>query len=225
MAKAPPRPQTAEQYAYEYLRDLILNGKLRGGDRIDQDKTARELALSRMPVREAIRRLDGEGLVVHQPHRGALVTALGPEAVLELFEIRSVLEGLALSLAVEAMTEESLKDLQTQLERMDRVRSSPAAWMQRHDDFHEKICTLAHRPRLAAEIRKLRQSVAPYIRLYLAAYRDAEMPGFEHRALLEGIRRGDPQFAERMIREHVLSAAKGVIEFLKASSTPGERKD
>lgn len=224
MDTIPTRPQTAEQYVYGYLRDSILNGKLRGGDRIDQEKTARELVVSRMPVREAIRRLDSEGLVVHQPHRGVLVTVLGPVAVLELFEMRSVLEGLATSLAVQSMTEESLTALEAQLERMDRVRTNPAAWLQRHDDFHERICTLAHRPRLAKEIRKLRQSVTPYIRLYLAAYSDVEMPGFEHRALLDAIRRRDPQIAERTIREHVMSAARGVIEFLK-TTTPGKRND
>jgi DNA-binding GntR family transcriptional regulator len=224
MDSVPLRPQTAEQYVYAYLRDSILSGKLRGGDRIDQEKTARELVVSRMPVREAIRRLDSEGLVVHQPHRGVLVTVLGPEAVLELFEMRSVLEGLATSLAVKSITEESLTALEAQLEQMDHVRKNPAAWLQRHDDFHEQICTLARRPRLAKEIRRLRQSVTPYIRLYLAAYGDVEMPGSEHRALLDAIRHRDPQTAERTIRKHIMSAARGVIEFLK-TTTPGKRSD
>lgn len=217
----PFRVQTVEQHVYKYLRDSILSGKLRGGERLSQDEIARHLGVSRMPIREAIKRLDSEGLVVTSPHRGTTVTTLGPEAVLELFEMRGALEGLAVSLAIRSMEEKSLGEffghLEEHLQRLDRVKSNPTLWIQRHEEFHDNICKAAHRPYLAATIRKLRQSVAPYIRLYLSAYKEAEMPGFDHRTLLEAMKRGDPVHAETMMREHVVSAANGVIEFLRRS--------
>ena len=73
------------------------------------------------------------------------------------------------------------------------------------------------RPRLAAAIRNLRQGIVPYLRRYLSAYRHAEMPGFEHDTLLEAIRTGDPTTAAASMREHVMSAASGVVEFVRKS--------
>lgn len=209
--------RTAAQYVYDYLRDAILRGRLRGGERIDQDAVARQLGVSRMPVREAIRRLDTEGFVVNRPNRGAVVTALGPEALLELFEMRSVLEGLAVALALPAIDDAAQADLEDRVHRMRVAEPDPATWIELHDAFHDSICRLARRPRLAAHVRNLRQSVVPYLRLYLSAYREPEMPGFEHGTLLNAIKRGDPKIAEATMREHVMSAASGVVEFLRRS--------
>jgi DNA-binding GntR family transcriptional regulator len=209
--------QTAEQHVYEYLRDCILAGRLRGGERINQDETARRLGVSRMPVREAIKRLDSAGFVMNRPHRGAVVTALGPEAMLELFEMRSVLEGLAVALAIPALDDHVIADLEERARRMREAQSAPARWVDLHDDFHDVICRLAPRPRLVAYIANLRQSVAPYLRLYLSAYTEAEMVGFEHMTLIDAIKHRDPRIAETTMREHVLSAASGVVEFLRQS--------
>lgn len=225
---SPPqfRIQTAERHVHSYLHDCILKGKLRGGERIDQNAIASQLGVSRMPVREAIRRLESEGLVVSRPHRGATVTALGSQAVLELFEMRGALEGLAVSLALRSMDEETFakffNQLEEQLQRLDRVKASPTIWLQHHDEFHDYICQAAHRPYLAATTQKLRQAVIPYMRLYLSAYKEAEIPGFDHHRLLEGMKPRDPVLAESMMREHILSAAKGAIKYLERSAEEGE---
>ena len=209
--------RTAAEHVYEYLRDMILSGRLRGGERIDQDIVARQLGVSRMPVREAIRRLDSEGFVVNRPNRGALVTALGPDEMLELFEMRSALEALAVSLAVPRIDDAVMADLEDRVRRMRRAEARIGAWIEIHEALHEAITRLAGRPRLAAAIRNLRQAVAPYLRLYLSAYRYAEMPGFEHATLLEAIRAGDAARAADAMREHVMSAASGVVEFVRKS--------
>ena len=119
--------------------------------------------------------------------------------------------------ALPAITDGVLADLQAQVGRMRRAESDIPAWVELHDAFHDTICRLAGRPRLADLVRNLRQSVVPYLRLYLSAYREAEMPGFEHDTLLAAIRRGDPETAEAAMREHVMSAATGVVEFLRKS--------
>jgi DNA-binding GntR family transcriptional regulator len=209
--------RTAGEHVYEYLRDTILTGRLRGGERIDQDVVARQLGVSRMPVREAIRRLDSEGFVTSRRNRGALVTALGPDEMLELFEMRSVLEALAVSLAVPRIDAAVMTDLEDRVRRMRRAEARIGAWIEIHEALHDAVTRLAGRPRLAAAIRNLRHAVAPYLRLYLSAYRYAEMPGFEHETLLEAIRTGDPARAGDTMREHIMSAASGVVEFVRKS--------
>jgi DNA-binding GntR family transcriptional regulator len=214
-AEAPPRFQTAEEHAYHYLRDLILAGRLPGGARLNQDEMAKRLQVSRMPVRQAVLRLQSEGLVVNRPNRGAVVTSLGPVAMLELFEMRSVLEGLAFSLAIPNIDAEGRKDLERRLNALDHVHQDAKRWIRLHDEFHATICHYARRPSLSAQIRKLHQSITPYLRLYLSTDKAWEMPGFEHRELLDAIAKGDPKAGEQMMREHVMSAAHGVVEFVR----------
>lgn len=217
--REPPVPpvRTAGEHVYLYLREAILSGRLPGGTRIDQEVVAGQLGVSRMPVREAVRRLASEGFVTTRPNRGAVVTALGPEDMLELFEMRSALEALAVSIALPRIDAAALAELERQVGRMERAEGRIASWLALHDAFHEAIARLAGRPRLAAAIRNLRQGAVPYLRLYLSAYRQAEMPGFEHRTLLQAIRTGDPAAAAAAMREHVMSAASGVVEFVGTS--------
>jgi DNA-binding GntR family transcriptional regulator len=171
-----------------------------------------------MPVRQAILRLESEGLVFQRPNRGAIVTLLGPEAILELFEMRSVLEGLALRLAVPQLRSEHHQEVARLIALMDETQPDIALWIQRHDELHDYLCQCSGRSRLAEAARHLRHSVTPYIRLYLTTYQRAEMSGFEHRALLCAIETGDPARNEEIMREHVMSAAKGVVEFVEAQA-------
>jgi DNA-binding GntR family transcriptional regulator len=223
-AEAPPRFQTAEEHAYQYLRDLILAGRLPGGTRLNQDEMAKRLNMSRMPVRQAVLRLESEGLVVNRPNRGAVVTTLGPAAMLELFEMRSVLEGLAFSLAVPNIDSQGRKELQRRADALERVRQDASRWLRLHDEFHTTLCEYARRPALSAQIRKLHHSVTPYLRLYLSTDKAWEMPGFEHRELIDAIDKGDAAAAERRMREHVMSAAHGVVEFVRRFDETGQGK-
>ena len=223
MIKFSPKPadraqrfETAEEYALAKLRDLILSGELAGGTKLQQNELADRFGISRMPVRQAIVRLEYEGLVVQRPNRGAFVTLLGPNDILELFEMRSVLEGLALRLATPQMGVEEQNNLLRLIKVMDEARGDVDVWIQRHDDLHEFLCNCAKRPTLAASARQMRLTVTPYIRVYLSAYESAEMYGFEHHTLLRAVKTGDPTHCEEVMREHVLSAANGVVEFVKA---------
>jgi len=215
-AEAAPGFQTAEEYAYQSLRGLILAGKLVGGARLNQDDLAKRLNVSRTPIRQAVLRLENEGLVVNRPNRGATVTTLGPAAMLELFEMRSVLEGLAFALALPNIDARAIDEIEKRLDTLERAHANISRWVQLHDDFHGLLFQYARRPRLAAQVRRLRQSVAPYLRLYLSTKKIAEMPGNEHRSLINAIKMGDPAAAERMMRDHVMQAARGVVEFVRA---------
>src|ERR1017187_6467105 len=136
--------------AHRYLRPRIRDGRLRSGARIKADEIAQQLGLSRMPVREAIRQLDSEGLLTIRPNRGAVVTTLDPEEVLELFQMRSVLEGLAVRRAVERFDEDAFDELELRFNRLERAQNDLDQWIPKHNDFHDVICAHSGGRRLFA---------------------------------------------------------------------------
>ncbi len=207
---------TAQQQAYNFVRQKILSGDYAGGSRLNPEEIAKALAISRMPVREALRQLDAEGLVVMRPNRGALVTRLTAAEVEELFEMRASLEALAARFAAQGMSADALSELRAIKEKMDRARHDPRTWIGRHDEFHQFICDVSRRTRLAQEINRIRTAVQPYLLMYISLYHSMEMEGYEHDALLAAIASGNVDAAEHSMRDHIRRAGAGIIEFLKA---------
>lgn len=211
----PPQSHLAYWQAYWHVRNRILSGEFKGGDRVNPAEVGEALGISRMPVREALRQLDAEGLVTIRPNRGATVTTLTPAEVSELFEIRAVLEALAARLALPHLVGEAFEELDILRQRMDRARGDAKLWVQRHNDFHDFIAAQSRRPRLNADIGRIRDAIQPYLLLYIDVYHSTEMPGFEHTTVMDAIRSRNSQLLELTIRDHVMSAASGVIEFLQ----------
>jgi|LakMenEpi03Aug12_release.lakeMendotaPanAssembly.Ray.scaffolds.fasta_scaffold22436_1 DNA-binding GntR family transcriptional regulator len=214
------RYSTAQDQAYDYLKQRILSGEFPGGMRLNPTEVATLLGVSRTPVREALHRLDIEGLVTLTPNRGVVVTALTLELVRELFKIRGALEALAASEAARNIREDDLDEFELLIRRMDRSRGDPKAWIIRHDAFHDRLYEFAQMPRLTAEIRRLREAIHPHLRLYIDVYHHTEMPGYEHRTMLAEIGSGSAERASRAMLEHVESAALGVLEFLATRPSP-----
>jgi DNA-binding GntR family transcriptional regulator len=210
---------TSQQQAYRYVRQQILSGAFSGGEKLNPARLADELGISRMPVREALRQLDAEGLVTIRPNRGAIVTVLSPRDVQELFEMRAVLEALAVKLAMPNLRGEALDDLEHLRQRMDRSIGDAKAWTQRHAEFHDFLTHQAERPRLRQEINRMRAAVQPYLLLYLSVHHTPEMPDYEHGTIIDAIRSGNSSLVEICVRDHVLRAAWGVIEFVEAQGT------
>lgn len=206
---------TAQQYAYSYVRDQILSGNYSGGTHLDPKKIAETLSVSRMPVREALRQLDAEGLVVMRPNRGAVVTSLTSSEVEEIFEMRAALEVLAVRFAMTNLDGEAISELEALKDRMDRVRHDRLLWIRRHNEFHQFISGLGRRTLLAAELSRLRTLVQPYLLMYIDIYGAPEMEGYEHDELLAAIVSKNVKRAENRIREHVRRASIGVITFLE----------
>ena len=210
-----PHLQQAYLQVYWHLRNQILQGELVGGDRINPAVIGDQLGTSRMPVREALRQLDAEGLVTIRPNRGAIVTTLTAAEVCELFEIRAALEALAARCALPHLTEENLFDLDSIRQRMDRARGQAKLWVERHNEFHDFIVNLSQRPRLNADIKRIRNAIQPHLLLYIDVYKSTEIPGYEHTIVLDAIRSKNAQLLELCIRDHVMSAANGVMTFLE----------
>jgi DNA-binding GntR family transcriptional regulator len=215
-AALPARHATAQDEVYEHLKARILAGELAGGMRLNPAEIGAALGVSRTPVREAIHRLDVEGLLTISPNRGVVVTTLSVDEVRELFKIRTALEMLAAAEAAPRLHEDALDEFELLLRRLERVRSDPKEWIVRHEAFHDRIYQFAAMPRLSAEIRRTREAIHPYLRLYIHVYHQTEMPGTEHQTLLAAIASRDPQRAAAAVREHIEHASTGALAFLEA---------
>lgn len=206
--------ESAQRKAYRFIRENIISGAYAGGVKLNPSHIASELQISRMPVREALVQLDAEGLVTLRPNRGAVVTSLTAEDIRELFEMRSVLEGLAIREAVTALDNDDFVQLDAILLQMDNAHQDPRLWIRRHESFHDYLSRKSGRMRLVSEISRIRNAIHPYLLLYINVYHSVEMQGAEHRSMLDAVKTRNGHLVERFVRDHVMSAAEGVIQFL-----------
>lgn len=213
----------AQKKAYALIRDKIASGEYPGDSPLRPEQIGKVLGVSRMPVREAILQLEAEGLVTIGPNRRPIVTSRTPADIVELFEIRIALESLAAERAVSRMGGPHVAELSGLLGRMEKAAGDPRAWTVLHDAFHDAIYEAAGMPRLLGEIRRLRHSTQPYVLMHINLYTVPEMPGSEHAALIEVVRKRDPDLARSAMADHIRDVAAGIVYRLlrgEASSKP-----
>ncbi|HBQ86706.1 MAG TPA: hypothetical protein DD811_09550, partial [Syntrophomonas sp.] len=116
-----PQESVGRNEVYHYLRNAILEERLKPGQRIIERKVADKLSVSRTPVREAIRKLEQEGLVNYVPNRGAIVASLSATDVWEIYTIRSVLEGLAVRLAAQHLNSADMAEIEELMSQMEQA--------------------------------------------------------------------------------------------------------
>ena len=152
------------------LRDQIIRGDIPEGAQLRQDAIATQFQVSRIPVREALRQLDAEGLIAIVPNRGAIVPALSPNDIEELFSIRALLEPEVLKLSIPHLTQEDfreaaavLQEYVNELRRDDHV----SAWGRLNWQFHSILYSRANQPRFMAIIRNVNNNGERYTRLQL----------------------------------------------------------
>ena len=204
------RPKTAQQAVTDAIREMILRGYLVPGERIDQGKIATQLEVSRMPVREALRFLEAEGLVMIYPHQGAVVSELSPEDIEELFFIRATLEGMTGRLAVTKLSDEVLREICCSKERMT-VAQTQDEWLQLNQEFHMTIYRAAGRSRLLNLITSVRNTVRPYIRLYTSLDEHIVRADEQHEAILQACMRRDATDIEEAIQRHLQGVGEEVL--------------
>lgn len=207
----------ATEKAYSSLLARIQRGELAAGDFLVEAELARGLGVSRTPVREAIRRLAAEGLVLTEGHRRAVVREFDEDTVAELYELRARLEGYAARRAATRIRPAELAELQELALAMESCVAEPALaapgdagaarFADLNDRFHQVILDAARAPHLAGALRPLLQIQL----LLLQRYRHRigehlERSCWHHRELLRALSLGDPELAEQQMRLHMLSA-------------------
>lgn len=194
---------TTADAAYQALRQGILRGDLAPGERLRSDALANDLRVSRTPVREALRKLEAEGLV-ERSGSGLIVREFSEKDLTELFYVREALEGMAARLAAENATPGEIAEIREMLDDMEAVRQRGdiAALRPLTGEFHRLICRAAHNERLLQALKSLLDHVRQMqtSTLYVAG-RPAEALK-EHRDLLQAIVAREPNRAEELARAH-----------------------
>lgn len=198
-----PRQRVADS-VYELVVRAILRGDLRPGSRLSVPGLAARLAVSRTPVREAVQRLVSEGLAIEEPHRGAAIATFETRELIEIYELREALEGLAARLAASRIDEPALEALRSELaEHRAAVADGDAA---AHFDldlrFHRLIGEAAGNANLAQALGVLQSKVR--LAMLSTAVTAGPAPALaDHEAILEAIASRDPDHAEAAARAHI----------------------
>jgi DNA-binding GntR family transcriptional regulator len=195
---------SAEEIRRELAR-RIIGGQLAPGEGLDETSLAGEFAVSRTPVREALRLLAASGLVDHKPHAKALVAKPDAQSLAGMFEVMGYLEALCAGLCAQMMTapeRESLDALHAEMAAI--VRAGDAGrYAEANDQFHSAIYEGAHNAYLSEITRSTRQRVQPFRRAQFEALGRLAKSHAEHDAVVEAIMRGDREAAEAAMRRHI----------------------
>ncbi len=222
-AVAPLKRRRLVDDATQTLRNAILNGRLRDGARLRQTDLADRLGISRTPIREALVRLENEGLVELLPGGGLRVKLLHPEAALELYDLREVLDGLAARLAAARATAPTRARLERALGRMAQCleRRDANQWFPAHVAFHDEIFRAAGNARLLALGAVVRLSIRHFHPLLLRTAHRLEDAWREHRGIFEAIEAHDGERAEALARAHIANAKDIVLKAMTQGEPVG----
>lgn len=208
-----PLPSRAEQVLTR-LRAAIQSGDLPAGQRLGLDDLARRFGVSRMPVRDALKALEAEGLVRIIPYRGIEVTRLSPGDIEEIFALREALEQRALRRAVPRLAPADIAALSEILREMDALPEGDARWTVLNGQFHGRINHATGWPRLCEMIETLRANTDRYVRAYVSAGGRARSQA-QHRALLEACAAGEVEVACAVIAAHLSDTAAALMRGLE----------
>lgn len=206
--------------AYQRVRDAILRGEHAPGGVLFETHLAGELGMSRTPVREALQLLAREGFVEIVANRGYFVPRLSMSDLRELYELREVLEGFAARCATLRATDAEIDDLE---QLMRRYARAPAweAWARIGTEFHNRIVSLGSNQRLGSLLDSLKGQISLTRETQLREVRGRRDESvLEHRAILDAIRKRDPDEAERQARAHVRVSYEAVLRALQSGRRP-----
>jgi DNA-binding GntR family transcriptional regulator len=208
------RKQATHELVAAVLREAITNGLLKANQPLPQDEIAQQLRVSHIPVREALRQLQSEGLVTYQQNRGAQVAALTADEIHEIYEIRAILETAAIRGAAPRLTAAQLEQAEQILDAAEATDDG-AAWGSHDVDFHRLIYALDDRPRLRELIDGLLRRVDRYWLTHGLMLTHRTEFERDHRALLEALRAHNAEAAATLLERHLSGASELLVAELE----------
>lgn len=206
---------SVRERTYEYLKSNILAGRFAPGERLAEEHLAEELGVSRTPVREALHKLEQEGLIEPLESRGFCIPHDSPEEVKELFDLRAVLEGYTLRLICERITEEQLKMLAGMIEHSEDAlrRKKLDEVFHWNTQFHDSLYGIvADKRRFHSLIVNMRKYVLRY-RKDTLQYLDAGQRTVDgHRQIILALKLRDPEICERIMRIHIRQSMEDALQ-------------
>jgi len=205
--------QPLREVVCETLREAIISGVLKPGERLMEIQLAEELGVSRTPVREAIRKLELEGFVIMIPRRGTYVADLSIKDINEVFEVRTALDALAAGLAAERITDE-------ELEQMERLLVHIGEYIEQDDmdkiveadsQFHDILYRASRNDRLVQIINNLREQLTRFRSISMSYPGRLKNTLEEHSRLVEALAARDVHLAERLSTEHMENSEQTLL--------------
>jgi len=211
------------ELVFESLREAIIIGKLSPGERMMEIQLADEMGVSRTPVREAIRKLELEGLLVMIPRKGAYVAGLSLKDIADVFEIRRALEGLAAELAAERASDEELEELERYLVKIanDIDDGDLNKVVETDTDFHSLLYKSSRNVRLSQIINNLREQIQRFRMTSLAYPGRMKNALEEHRKIVEAISTRDGELARKIAQEHIENAENSMMDMVHQDNKYG----
>jgi DNA-binding GntR family transcriptional regulator len=205
----PARKVRLSEEVIQAIKDAIRRGVLRPGQRLVETEIASQMQVSKAPVREALRQLQAEGLVVSYPQRGTFVVDLTEHDLWEISTLRAALEGMALELAAEQIDEAGLRELEQLLERLAAPAEGESA-TDLHLQFHYLPLRYCGHRRLTAMLESLRAQAHTVAVLSLAHHENAAALAEDHRPILEALRARDGARVRRLVTSHIPPELRGM---------------
>lgn len=208
---------TASEVIAKHLRDAIVAGDIAEGEPIRQDDVASLFNVSKIPVREALKRLEAEGLVMFQRNKGAVVTRISEPELAQMFEVRILLEDKVLRLAIPNMTEATFA-LADSICKEFVGEDNVGRWAELNWKLHACLYEPAQRPFLLNLIRSIHDKLERYLRMQMSLSEGKDRADHEHREIIAACRAGDADRAAALLDEHIIGVCRSLFEHL-----PGHR--
>lgn len=213
----PKRPPTIAQTVAAQIREQILKREIAGGEALRQDAIAKSFGTSIIPVREALRQLEAEGLVELKARRGAVATELTLDKALEWIHLRRLIETDLIGLAIDKITDDDLMKAQEILGRFDEAmdhRRDIDHWSEYNWDFHSTLYAPADRPETMSVLAALHQKCDRYIRLQLLSGDHIARAEEEHKELIDLCRKRNKRAAKALMHKHIVGVEEDLVEAL-----------
>ncbi len=203
---------------FQTLRKAILTGELEPGERLMEIQLGEKLGVSRTPIREAIRKLELEGLVIMVPRKGAQVAQFTEKDIQDVLEVRAALEALAAKIACKRMDERAFLKLQLAITEYDYAARDKDldTMIQKDVEFHEIIFNATQNDKLIYLFNNLREQVNRYRIAYLKNTEESEAVHTEHMLLLEALQKRDEHLAGEIATKHIQTQCASIMRFIKS---------
>jgi DNA-binding GntR family transcriptional regulator len=206
----PIQKQSLQKMVRETLRQAILEREIEPGEQINIRKLAEKLAVSTMPVREALRELEADGMISFQSNKRILASQLSRAELNEIYAIRIPLEEIALLKCLERKDKAGLRQLEELHRQMEQPGVSGTEWFNLNRAFHMKLHEMSGSTRLFQILQGLWNSTGPYLRLFSDSAKAVYQANQEHDQILKSIRQNNPMQAKKVLRSHLRKGLKTI---------------
>lgn len=209
--------KTLVESAVDALRQRIIDGEFQAGESLNQVTIAREYAISRIPLREAMRQLEAEGLLVFQPGKGAVVSGLSMNEIGEVIDLRAMIEPDILGKAISRLTTLDLEQANRILDDYETAfkKNEIATWGEYNWRFHSTLCAPSGCSIAMGILQSLHHLNERYAKIQISVTHWEARAAREHREILAACRKRDRQKATMLVRDHILSAGQALITLLE----------